>query len=198
MTYITADQARINVTAVPTTEQLEQKYGLVRAIIERRSQQRYYTTDMTAGDGDILEFKQFIKTQGFNAWTETTSATPLPAVTQDTQGTERTVRISWQTYTITLSLTPGISPPQVAASITTVGVTDEPTLLWTNTGTVDGEEDFATEVNSGNISLSPTGTATLLLDLKAGYTPGQTVKLTLKRAGSEPTTLAESNTITLV
>ena len=197
MTFITAQEARTNVVTPLTEEDLEVKYSTARAFIERRSSQRYYTTDLTVGDGEITEFKQYLKTKGFNSWTETTSADPLPTATPDSQGTPRTVRISWELYTATLAFTPGISPPQVALTITTVGVLDEPTLLWTNVGTVNGVEDFALEINSANIKLSAEGTATVLLDLKAGYTPGETVKITLKRAGSEPTTLTESNTVTL-
>ena len=197
MAYITVQQAQANVLTPLTEEELEAKYATAQAFITQRSRQRYWTTDLTVGDGEILEFKQFLKAQGFNSWTETTSEVPLPIATADSQGTPRTVRISWEVYTATLALTPGITPPQVALTIETAGVLDEPTLLWTNIGTVNGVEDFALEINSANIELSAEGTATVLLDLKAGYTPGETVKITLKRAGSEPTTLTESNTVTL-
>jgi hypothetical protein len=196
MSYITAEQAKTQVITAPSQEELEAKYATVAALIDRRSRQRFWTTDVTIGDNDITEFKTFVKAQGFNSWTETTSAVPLPQAVTDIQGTERTVRVSWETYTATATVTEGISPPQIVLSITTQGVTDEPTLRWTNTGTIDGATDFATEVNSGNIALSAEGTATLTLDLKATPAAGSTVKLTLKRAGSEPTTLAESATVT--
>jgi hypothetical protein len=196
MTYITAQKAREAVVAPFTIEDLEAKYATVTGLVERRSRQRFYTVDVTVGDRDILEFKQFLKTQGFNAWTETTSPTPLPNAVSEIFGTERTVRVSWQNYTANLAITPGLTPPQIALTISTEGVTDEPTLYWLNTGTIDGSTAFATEVNAGNIQLDSQGTATLLLDFKTTPVTGGTVKIVLRRAQAEPTNLAETVTLT--
>jgi hypothetical protein len=174
MPIITAEETRTRTEVIPTTLELDSKYGLVQGLITTAADDGKYAVDVTLGSDDQTQFVTWIKSYGYRVVAASATGTTIRKIL----GTPVNLTVSWARYTVTVNATTVIEGGTVIYTVTTKGVADS-TAYWSIAGTVTAP-DFASNLSEGSVNIAGgSGAITLTLATDIIADPGETVILKL-------------------
>lgn len=192
MAFITADQTRARTEAVPTTADLDTKYGLVQGLIQTAADDGKYQIVITIGSDDQAQFTSWIRGYGYRVLPADAAGTTIRKIL----GTAVNLTVVWARYTITVTPTTVAEGGQISYTVTTKGVADG-AAFWVLTGSATSA-DFTPTVNEGQVNIaSGTGAITLTTALDILVDPGETVALRLYANSIRTDLVATAPTVTI-
>ena len=192
MPIITADQTRSRTEVVPTTAELDTKYGLVQGLITTAADDGKYTVNITLGSDDQQQFTTWVKTYGYRVLASTSTGTTIRKIL----GTPVNLTISWQRYTVAAAPTTVAEGGVITYTVTTKGVADG-TAYWTILGTTTAP-DFTPNLSEGTVNIaSGTGTISITVATDVIVDPGETVILKLYADQLKSDLVATAPTVTV-
>jgi hypothetical protein len=193
MAFITADQTRTRTEVVPTTADLDSKFGLVQGLITTAADDGKYTVNITLGSDDQTQFTTWIRGYGYRVLASNTAGTTIRKIL----GTPVNLTVSWQRYTVTVTPTSVAEGGTIVYTVTTKGVANS-TAYWTITGTATGP-DFTPSVSEGTVNIaSGTGAITINVATDLIADPNETVVLRLYYDSLKSDLVATAVTVTIL
>lgn len=192
MPIITAEQTRTRTEVIPTTAELDTKYGLVQGLITTAADDGKYSIVVTLGSDDQTQFTSWIKSYGYRV----TSAGAAGTTIRKILGTPVNLTVTWARYTVTVAQTTVVEGGTISYTVTTKGVADG-TAYWTITGTASAP-DFTPNVSEGTVNIaSGTGAITLSVATDMIVDPGETVILKLFADSQKTDLVVTAPTVTV-
>lgn len=192
MPIITADQTRTRTEAIPTTADLDSKYGLVQSLITTAADDGRYSVTVTLGSEDQAQFVTWIKSYGYRVLASGSAGTTIRKIL----GTPVNLTITWARYTLTATPLTVAEGGTINYTLTTKGVADG-TAYWTILGTATAP-DFTPTVSEGSVNIaSGTGAITLTLATDLVADAGETVILKLYSDQLKNDLVATAPTVTV-
>ena len=192
MPIITAEQTRTRTEVIPTTLELDTKYGLVQGLITTAADDGKYAVDVTLGSDDQTQFVTWIKTYGYRVVAASAAGTTIRKLL----GTPVNLRITWARYTVTVAAASVAEGGVIDYTVTTKGVADS-TAYWSITGMATGA-DFTPTVSEGTVNIaSGNGAITITVATDVIADAGETVILRLYADSLRTDLVATAATVTI-
>jgi hypothetical protein len=174
MPIITAEQTRTRTEVIPTTLELDSKYGLVQGLITTAADDGKYFVNVTLGSDDQQQFVTWIKSYGYRVVASSSAGTTIRKIL----GTPVNLTVTWARYTITVASPTVAEGGTIVYTVTTKGVADG-SAYWSITGTASAP-DFTANVSEGSVNIaSGTGAISLSVATDMIVDAGETVILKL-------------------
>jgi hypothetical protein len=192
MPIITAEQTRTRTEVIPTTLELDTKYGLLEGLITTAADDGRYSVAVTLGSDDQTQFTTWVKTYGYRVVASGSAGTTIRKIL----GTPVNLTVSWARYTVTVAATTVTEGGSIAYTVTTKGVADG-LAYWQITGTATAP-DFTANVSEGTVNIaSGTGAITLAVATDMIVDAGETVILKLYADQLRSDLVATAPTVTV-